>query len=227
MGAMDRRSAVRVGRRCGLVRETMRAIALVIVMTSCARAIAPLRGTPAPPSSIPRFELQGSRRLTFRWEFIQDPMVARGEGVARLTAPDSARLDFFIDGGFGSGYALVFGERIVAPGGDLVRDMLPSAPMLWAAVGRLAVPPAIDTAATVDAGVLRADIGRDPRWRATIEGGRLTMLEHVEDGKVSESVVRSAEGVVRYTNRRARRTLRITVTREETVPGFDASIWRP
>jgi hypothetical protein len=147
--------------------------------------------------------------------------------VARLVAPDSGRFDFFVAGGFGSGYALLFGDRFVAPGGDLVQGMLPSAPMLWAAVGRLAVPGAADTVVTVDGGILRADIGRDPRWRATIADGRLTMLEHIEKDRVTETVVRSPDGSIRYHNPSSRRTLRITITREETVPGFDASIWRP
>ena len=154
-------------------------------------------------------------------------MVARGEGVARLASPDSARLDFFVDGGFGSGHVLVFGDRIIAPGGDLVASMIPSAPMLWAAVGRLAVPAAPDTVAAVDGTRLRADIGRAQRWRATFEGARLTMLEHVENDRVTETVTRSAEGVVRYIDPGARRTLRITITRDEAVASFDASIWRP
>ena len=144
-----------------------------------------------------------------------------------MVAPDSARLDFFVDGGFGSGHALLFGDRIVAPGGDLVQGMLPSAPMLWAAIGRLAVPGAPDTVVTVDGGVLRADIGRDPRWRVTIADGRLAALEHIEKERATESVVRAADGSVSYRNPKARRLLRITITREETVPGFDASIWRP
>ena len=200
---------------------------VVLTFGACARAVAPLRGTPAPPSSLPRIELTGSRQLLFRWEYNEESIVARGEGVARLAAPDSARLDFFVDGGFGSGYALLFGDRFVAPGGDLVREMLPSPPMMWAAVGRLAVPPAADTAATVDAGILRADIGRDPRWRVTVNEGRLASLEYIEQGRVSESVVRAPDGSVRYANPKARRTLRITITREETVQGFNASIWRP
>ena len=154
-------------------------------------------------------------------------MVARGEGVARLASPDSARLDFFVDGGFGSGHVLVFGERVIAPGGNLVAGMIPSPPMLWAAVGRLAVPPATDTVAAVDGTRLQADIGRDPRWRATFDGGRLVSLEHIEGGRVTESVTRASDGAVRYTHSRARRMLRITVTREEEVATFDASIWRP
>jgi hypothetical protein len=99
--------------------------------------------------------------------------------------------------------------------------------MLWAAVGRLAVPAASDTIAAVDGTRLRADIGRDPRWRATFEGARLTMLEQVENDKVTETVTRSPDGTVRYTNPGARRMLRITISRDEAVASFDASIWRP
>jgi hypothetical protein len=203
------------------------ALCLILALTGCVRAVAPLRGTPAPPSSVPSIGLTGSRHIVFRWEFGQESMIARGEGVARLAAPDSARLDFFMDGGFGSGYALLFGDRLVAPGGDLVRNMLPSTPMLWAAVGRLAIPPASDTVATVDGGVLRADIGREPRWRVTVGDGRLMSLERIDDGKVSESVIRSPDGSVRYINSKGRRMLRISITREEAVTGFDAAIWRP
>jgi hypothetical protein len=71
------------------------------------------------------------------------------------------------------------------------------------------------------------DIGRSPRWRATIDRGQLTVLEHIESEKVTESVVRGADGSVRYMNPGARRMLRITITRQELVPGFDAAIWRP
>jgi hypothetical protein len=209
------------------VAASVRAVVLAALFAGCARAVGPLRGTPAPPSSIPRLELVGAKQMNLRWEYNDATMVARGEGVARLTAPDSARLDFFLDGGFGSGYVLLFGNRLIAPGGDMVARMLPSPPMLWAAVGRLAIPPSSDTVATVDGDVLRADIGRDPGWRLAVIDGRLTSLERIVNGKVSESVVRAADGSVRYANPTTRRSLRITITREETVPGFDASIWRP
>jgi hypothetical protein len=203
----------------------MAMLAVALVTAGCARAIAPLRGTPA-PATFPSTRLIGSRQIVFRWEYTEDMLVARGEGVARLAAPDSARLDFFLDGGFGGGYALIFGDSIFAPGGNLVQNMLPSPPMLWAAVGRLAVPSAPDTAAIVDGARLVADIGRDPMWRVTFEAGRLVMLERVVGGKVAETLTRGADGAVRYHNPRSRRMLRITVTRDEPVPAFDASIWR-
>ncbi len=204
------------------------AIGLVtLALAGCARAAATLRGTPVPPASLPPLQLTSNRHVVFRWEFTEDFIVARGDGVARLAPPDSARLDFFADGGFGSGYALIFGDRIVTPGGNPVSGMLPSPPMLWAAVGRLAVPPSPDTVAAVDGSVLRADIGRDPRWRVTITDGRFALLEHIAGNTVVESVSRAPDGTVRYSNPRSRRMLRITITREEDVRGFDASIWHP
>jgi hypothetical protein len=203
------------------------AVGALVAAVGCARAVAPLRGTPTAPATLPPIELTGAKRIDFRWDYNEDFVVARGEGVARIVAPDSARLDFFADGGFGSGYALLFGDRFVTPGGDLVRNILPSAPMMWAAVGRLAVPPLRDTTATVDGGILRADIGRGPVWRVTVNDGRLASLEYIEGGRVVESVTRAPDGSVRYANPRTRRMLRITITREETVQGFDAAIWRP
>jgi hypothetical protein len=212
------------------VRRRVLAVAGVVAVVAgaegCARAIAPLAGTPA-AATFPPTKLVGSRQLVFRWEYTEDMLIARGEGIARLAGPDSARLDFFVDGGFGSGYALVFDDSIFAPGGNLVQNMLPSPPMIWAAVGRLAVPASSDTAAIVDGARLVADIGRDPMWRVTFDGGRLAMLERVVGGKVAETLTRAADGSVRYQNPRSRRMLRITVTRDEPVPAFDASIWRP
>ena len=200
---------------------------LALGVAGCLRTAGVLTGTRVSPASVPRVGLTGLRQVTFRWEFNEESMVARGEGVARLASPDSARLDFFVDGGFGSGHVLVFGDRVIAPGGDLIASMIPSPPMLWAAVGRLAVPPSTDTIAAVDGTRLRADIGRDPRWRATFEGARLTLLERIENDKVTETVARSDDGTVRYTDPGARRMLRITVTRDSAVASFDASIWRP
>lgn len=214
-------------RQVAAVRAVLVAGTALIAAAGCARAVAPLRGTPTAPATLPRIELTGAKRIVFRWDYSEEFIVARGEGVARVVAPDSARLDFFADGGFGSGYALLFGDRFVTPGGDLVRNMLPSAPMMWAAVGRLAVPALRDTIATVDGGTLRADIGRGPTWRVTVTDGRLASLEYIEEGRVAESVTRASDGSVRYANPKTRRMLRITITREEVVQGFDAAIWRP
>lgn len=154
-------------------------------------------------------------------------MQARGEGVARVASPDSARLDFFVDPGIGAGYALLIGDELQAPGIALVRRYLPPPPLLWASLGRLHVPPSADTVARVDVDTIRADIGRAPTWRATFASDRLVRLERIEDGRVVERVVRGANDEVRYDHLGARRSLTLTVSRRSEVQPFDATIWRP
>ena len=145
-----------------------------------------------------------------------------------MAAPDSARLDLFVSGVFGgSGVAFLIGDSVFAPGGALVRRFIPPPPLMWAALGRLAVPPAADTTVRVDGDTLRADIGRVDRWRATFVGQQLVRLERIADGRIQEWVTRSAPDTIRYRHEGASRTLGITITRTETVPAFDASIWPP
>lgn len=188
---------------------------------------AALPGTPV-PATLPRSALpEHHQHIVFDWRYEDAELSARGDGVARVAPPDSARLDLFLAGGFGSGSAFLLDDVVVAPGGDLVRRFLPPLPLLWAAFGRLAVPPAADTVARLSGDTLRADIGRDPIWRVTFVGDRLAALDRIVDGRVIESVVRDADGGVRYDHRGDRRVLHISVTRSERTPAFDASIWRP
>ncbi len=186
-----------------------------------------LPGAPA-PAALPTSALPGHhQRIVFDWSYEDAELSARGEGVARVAPPDSVRLDLFLAGGFGGGSAFLLGDDVVAPGGDLVRRFLPPPTVLWAAFGRLAVPAAADTLARISGDTLRADIGRRPVWRVTFVDDRLVALDRIEDGRVVESVVRGADGHVRYDHRGDRRALLITVTRAERSPAFDASIWRP
>jgi hypothetical protein len=95
---------------------------------------------------------------------------------------------------------------------------------MWAALGRLAIPPLPDTVVRIDGDLLRADVGRPVRWRVTIRGDTLVALEHILDGKITESIARGADGVLTYRAPGARRRLDLTILRDE--PGsFDASIW--
>ena len=199
-----------------------------IIAGGCVPRVQPLEGVAA-PARLPRAELPpGHRQQVFRWEFADPDFRARGEGVARMAAPDSARLDLFVSGVFGgSGVAFLIGDSVVAPGGALVRRFIPPPPLMWAALGRLAVPPAADTTVRVDGDTLRADIGRVDRWRATFVGQQLVRLERIADGRIQEWVTRSAPDTIRYRHEGASRTLGITITRTETVPAFDASIWPP
>ena len=210
----------------------MARVALIVAALLAPLACRPPRASALPgrpaPAALPEAALPAHhQRIVFDWSYEDAELSARGEGVARVAPPDSVRLDLFLAGGFGGGSAFLLGDDVVAPGGDLVRRFLPPPTVLWAAFGRLAVPSAADTLARISGDTLRADIGRDPVWRVTFVDDRLVALDRIEDGRVVESVVRGADGHVRYDHRGDRRALLISVTRAERTPAFDASIWRP
>ena len=201
---------------------------LGLAPAACAPRLRPLTGTAA-PVRLPRAELPpGYRRVVFTWELRDPDLHVRGDGVARLAPPDSARLDFFVGGGLGGGSAVLIGQSIRAPGGDLVRRLIPSPELLWASLGRLALPPIPDTTVRIDDGVLRADVGAPTVWRVTFRGDTLTRLDRVSDARVFEWVERPSATHVRYRHETARRDLTLVVQRViEEISPFDASIWRP
>jgi hypothetical protein len=204
-------------------------LALAVATGACAPRLRPLIGVPT-PVRLPAAELPlGYRRIVFTWELRDPDFHVRGEGVARLASPDSARLDFFIGGGgLGGGRAVLIGQSVRAPGGELVRRLIPPPPLLWAAFGRLALPPARDTAVRLDDGLLRADVGAPPAWRVTFRRDTLLRLDRVSGARVAEWVERLSPDRVRYRHETARREVTLVVQRvvEETSP-FDATIWRP
>jgi hypothetical protein len=151
-----------------------------------------------------------------------------GDGIARIAAPDSARLDFFVgeSGSMGSGRALLIGDELDVPGFGFFERFLPDESILWATLGRLSVPAAADTVIRVDGDTLRADIGGDDRWRVAFVDGSLSRLERIGGGRVQELLVRWPDGAVRYERPSARRVLEITVVGTSPASPFDASIWK-
>jgi hypothetical protein len=201
-------------------------IALIVGVAACAPKAPPMVGAIA-PATIPATRLPPvHRQIVFLWGYSDREFRAKGDGAARVAPPDSVRIDLFVGGGYGSGSAVLVGDRLVASGDDRVRSYLPPAPFLWAALGRLAVPAASDTAARVDGDTLRVEIGRDPAWRVTFAAQQLRRIELIEGGHIRQWLTRDAAGQVHYEHERARRTLDLTVTRVDTVPAFDATIWR-
>jgi hypothetical protein len=159
---------------------------------------------------------------------LQDPdLTARGEGAARLAPPDSARLDFFLAGGGPSGAAvLVDGDlRLPSQAEDMSRRLVPPAPLLWGALGRVAVPPAPDTTVRVDGDTLRADIANPVAWRLTFVHDSLRRVERVDGNRIIEWVERFAGGRVRYRHETSRRQLELFITRSDDVSAFDPAIW--
>jgi hypothetical protein len=207
------------------------AAALVLASTACMPRLAPLAGAPVPTSKLQRASLApGHRKLVFTWELDDREMSGRGDGAARIASPDTARLDFILAGGYGSGAAVLIGDAVQTPpnvtGGDLIRRLIPPPPMLWAALGRTALPNLPDTVIRVEGTTLRADVGRPVAWRLTFHGDTLFRAERVDGGRVAEWVERSDSAHIRYRNEGSRRSLKLTITRSDEVPGFDSSIWR-
>lgn len=200
---------------------------LVVLAAGCAPKLTPLEGAPAPVVMLPPALLPpGHTQVVFDWVWSDPDLTVRGEGVARAAAPDSARLDFFVGGGMGGGRAVLIGDSLRAPDGAMVERLVPPVPLLWATLGRLALPPANDTTVTAQGDTVRADFGVPVNWRVTFRGDSLVRVERVANGRVVEWVDRAA-GAIRYRNETSRRELRLTVTGTRSTPAFDASIWTP
>jgi hypothetical protein len=197
----------------------------LLVMIACAPSAAPLKGVLAPDRALPSLSLPaGHRQIVFKWEYEEGDIAARGDGSVRTAAPDSARLDFFLGGGLGAGAAVLIGDSLRAPNAQLARRYIPPTPMMWAALGRLAIPALADTVVRIDGDLLRADVGSPVQWRVAIRGDTLVGLEHISGGKIIESLSRAPNGVRTYEAPGARRRLRLNVLREET-GSFNAAIW--
>ncbi|MGE5098562.1 MAG: hypothetical protein ACM3SX_01115 [Deltaproteobacteria bacterium] len=203
----------------------------LLIATACMPRLSPLSGVPVPTGRLPRASVApGHHKLVFNWELDDREMSGRGEGAARIASPDTARFDFILAGGNGSGAAILIGDTVQTPshvtGGDLIRRLVPSPPMLWAALGRSALPNLPDTVIRVEGSTLRADVGRPVAWRLTFHGDTLVRAERVAGGRVAEWVERSDSAHIQYRNEGSHRSLKLTITRSDEVPGFDASIWR-
>lgn len=180
------------------------------------------------------------RILRFDWNYKDETFQAKGEGALRVQGADSARLDFFLSNGMAGGYAILIDDSLRTPGGNMVRRLLPPAPLLWAALGRFAVPPASDTVVRRSGDIVWADLGtfgdRDASasqgraWRLAIRGDQLRRLERIEGGRIIEWVDRRIQDGgwwhVQYVHERGKRRLTITVTDTTYVEGFDGAIWR-
>jgi hypothetical protein len=196
-------------------------------MAACAPRLRPLPGVPA-PATLPRATLSGAhRRIVFQWQLDDPDLTARGEGAARIAPPDSARLDFFLAGGAASGAAVLIDRELRLPSRaeDMSRRLVPPPPLLWAALGRLAIPASRDTVVRVDADTLRADIGAPVAWRLTFVRDTLRKVERVDGGRVVEWVERFGGGRLRYRHEVSHRQLDLLITRSDDVSAFDPAIW--
>jgi hypothetical protein len=209
------------------LRAGFSALMIGAALSACARtkAVMPLPGEVAPAASLPRIALEPTHRhLVFNWDYEDADLTGRGEGAARISPPDSARVDLFLGGGLGGAAALV-GDTLRTPGIDLIKRYLPPPAMLWAGLGRLTIPPLPDTVVRSEGDVIRADIGRPASWRVTVKNGQLIRLDRIDGGRIVEWVTRDSTGSLEYQVPGARRRLTIKVTQTRQVGGFDPSIF--
>lgn len=212
----------------------------VACVASCAPAAQSLRGEPTRKLMPPAVLVARPQQLQFTWSYKDETFEATGEGVVRAMGPDHARLDFFLRNGMAGGYAILVGDSLTVPGVDLVRRFLPPVPLLWATLGRLALPPSRDTVARVDGDTLRVDLGAlqgvdasratGRAWRVAFAGTTLARVDRIEDGKVMEWISRASNAPgtweLQYVHEQGKRRLRITVTETQFVEAFDDAIWR-
>lgn len=211
----------------------------LLVGSACAPRVVPLRGVPGEHAAVPVPSwFDAPHRLRVRWHYRDDTFAARGEGVVRLLPPDRARLDLFMANGYGSGMALLDGDSLFVPGIDAIGRFLPPPPLLWGALGRLALPATMDTVVRFDGDTVRADLSefaaagaRARVWRAHFAGRDVARLERIERRRVVEWMTRSRDTAgavqVEYVHATGRRRLSLTVDEILTIPdGFDAAIWR-
>ncbi len=167
----------------------------------------------------------GHLKTVFAFTYHDADVTVRGEGVARTAAPDSVRLDLFLNNE-AAGDAVFIGDSLLQARPRLTRKLLPPLPFLWAALGVFRTPGSADTTARVDSDTLRIEIAGDPAWRATFMGPELLRLDLVEEGRIPQTVMRVPGVRVHFEAARAGRTLDLVVRRVDTLPAFDASIWR-
>src|ERR1700694_5349398 len=170
---------------------------VLLTLVACTPRAAPLKGVLAPDRALPSISMAGGHRhLVFKWDYQEGDIAARGDGSVRTAAPDSARLDFFLGGGLGAGAAVLIRDSLRSPHAELARRYIPPSPMMWAALGRLAIPALPDTVVRIDGDLLRADVGRPVQWRVAMRGDTLVGLDHISGGKITESFTREANGVL-------------------------------
>lgn len=200
----------------------------LVLLAACIRAptVGPLAGVPTsrplPPTALP----PGYQSIVFRWQYRERVFSSRGDGIARIAAPDSLRIDLFLDNGSSAGFVILIADSLAIAAHDNARRFVPPAPMLWAALGRVTMA-GPDTVVHVDGDTLHAEIGPSPTWRLAFHDGALVRAQRLDGQRIEDLVERTDSSVVVYRQPRAARTLTLNVVRRSEESAFDASIWRP
>jgi hypothetical protein len=175
-------------------------------------------------------------QFDLRWRFENREGRAAGRATARFAPPDTLRFDY--RGPFGrSGSALIVGSAAVwsEPEGNM-DELVPVAPVLWAALGVVMTP-------EPGAGFLGADTGDRQAWRQVWdnraldyivvreparllaelrEGPRILGIAEVELAGPGSS--RPTAAVMRFPDQRS--TFSLTVQQVDSVATYGADTWK-
>ena len=176
----------------------------------------------------------GSELLSIRWRFRDSEMGVSGRGAARITPPDSLRIDVRGPLGFGRGTLVLAGASVWANPEDLVRQVLPDRFLVWAMLGVVRAPDTVDRFESGSAGGRRLLRMAEPDGRVTtlelagdtVMGGVLSRGERVV-GRLT--LVRGADGkVVRAVAENLERNARLVFDIDRRTPsgGFPGEVWR-
>jgi hypothetical protein len=176
----------------------------------------------------------GSELLSLRWRFTEAGSSVSGRGAARVTPPDSLRIDVRGPLGFGRGALVLGGDSVWADPEDLVRQVLPGRFMVWAMLGVVRTPDEVERYEVGDADGRRLLRLVEPGGRATtFELGGDVVLGAVQsrgDTVVGRlTLVRGADGrVVRADAQDFERRARLVfdITGRTPSGGFPATVWR-
>jgi len=137
-----------MGQRVLLDRRRAGSYLALVLLAGCAKPLQPL----APEGMVP-VELEQVRGWTeptvpvgatvyrFKWLYQDERASAGGRGSARVSGPDSVRLDARGPLGSGRSAAVVVGDRIVwVDPPDAVDRLVPSVPLMWAMFGVAVAP---------------------------------------------------------------------------------------
>jgi opacity protein-like surface antigen len=230
--------------------------AFAVALAACAASTAGAAAPAASPSPVPvagsgavaaadpdsiaaalrRATLPSSpRQVQFGWSLDEAGSRFNGRGVARYHAPDRFRLDLF--GPRGETYlaAALVDETPRIPPAVAERFKLPTAALLWAAVGVVRPPSSARLASATDEGgrvTLRYDLGADGTLEYRAQGGRLQSVRRLKGGGVQESVEleRAADGALRaarYRDWPAYRNLNLTLESSTDAASFPDDVWSP
>ncbi len=217
--------------------------ALAPVLGACApslKSIAPSGLEPTPRDTITEwlaaYRPAGPVRYDVRWRFANQKGSTAGRAAVRIAPPDTLRFDY--RGPFGrSGAAVIVADSAlwVAPERD-TREMLPAAPLFWAALGMPQPPPKearLSGRGAADGRVWRYVSQADTMDFVEVGPGPERLLTEVRrNGKIVASTeVRFRPGGRAPLEARLRfpqdgSALILTVEGVESVAAFDPGTWR-